>query len=567
MTVDHRRSIRAAVIVCALALSQQLLAASGLKLDFSPDPLARFRKPPKLRLTCPTAARPPVIDGKLDDAVWLRAGAIKSVTGSAPRTAVKVCADERALYIGVTCWNHRGRPPRAKAAERDGGAWRDDCVEVWIAPDIERVVTFQFVVNAANAYLDSMNFGGRAKKTHNPRWEHAVHVGPKAWTVEMAIPFAAAEMDGWRRRIGFNIGRNGPGMRAAAWNGKYGDATSSVLILPDAPEPRREALTRQAAADDAKVMTVGEGLRLSFERLEARPGERWIEGKLRLSPRGSPAGCRLTARLFGGGGEEVLDEATATPARKEGTLSVDLRRHGLEKAELEVALHEGGKLRGRARAFLSARPPEQPLKPGVRIPVTIDVPEGAGGVENWPVTFGVPFAPGALWDVAALRLVDTAGREAPSQREAIGLWAPEGSVKWARFDALANSRNRYYVEARKPTARSKPSPEVTVRKSGADIIVDTGAAQYTLGRGASPIKEVRQGGRVVATSRGTRGLYVIDQKGAVASASAKGEEVLVEARGPVAACVKFEGFYAGRDGRSPVTQRASSSSPASPWRR
>ena len=546
---------RAAVIACALALSQQILAAGGLKLDFSPDPLARFRKPPKLRLTCPTAAKAPVIDAKLDDAAWRRAAVIEGITGSAPRTTARVCADARALYIGVTCWNPRGRPPRAKVTEPDGPVWQDDCVEVWIAPDIERLVSFQFVVNCANVHLDSMNFGGRVKLGHSPRWDHAVDIGPKAWTVEMAIPFAAAEMDGWRRRIGFNIGRNGRGMRAAAWNGKYGDATSSVLILPDAPEPKLKALTQQAAADDAKVASVGEGLRVSFERLAARPGERWIEGKLRVNPRGSLRACRLVARLLDLGTGRPVEEVTVTPARASGTLAADLRRHGMAEAELEVALYEGSKLRGKARAFLSARGPEEPLKPGARIPVKIDAPDGAGDVENWPVTFGVPFAPGALWDVAELRLVDTAGREAPSQREAIGWWAPEGSVKWVRFDSLVNSRGRYYVEARKPTSRSKPSPEVTVRKRGADIVVDTGAAQYTLGRGPSPIKEIRRGGRVVVTSRGARGLYVMDQKGALATASSKGETMLVESRGPVAACVKFEGFYAGRGGR-PVARHA-----------
>lgn len=550
-----------------LSLCVQTPSACGdesIAFDFSPDPLAQFRQPPNLRLTCPSVQTPPNVDGRLDDAAWAGAALIEHLDKQTPGTTVRLCVDERALYVGVLCEHRDGQPPQAQQVDRDGALWRDDCIEIWIAPDLNRVVNYQFAVNAANSFYDAMNYGGRGQSSHDPRWDHAVSIGKTTWTVEMAIPFEAAGLQRWQRQIGFNIGRNGPSIQPRAWNGKYGDATSSVIVFPAAPERQATKKSEEATADDARLLTSGKGLRVEFERLEARPGERWIEGTIRLTPTsGDMESYRLTAALFRPGESKPVDKTTVTPSADRGTLKVDLRRHGLEKAHLRVTLAEADHITGSVEAFLSARGPERPLGADARIAVKIDLPDGIDAIDSWPVTFGVPFSAGALWDVAELRVVDGKGRELPSQCEASGLWAPEGSVKWVRFDALVNSTDGCYVEVASEKrgvgiqparqAGSLPHPErakaLTLEERGDDIVVDTGAAVYTLGPGASPIKEIHSGGRVVATYEGTRGLYVVDQEGNVASASAEGEDVHIEADGPVAACVRFEGFYRREDGQ------------------
>jgi len=541
------------VVFCVLSLvlqSSWLHGGESLKFDFSPDPLAQFRRPPGLQLTCPTAGVPPKIDGKLDDAAWGRAALVERLAKEKPDTAVRICADEQTLYIGVLCENHDGRPPQARPVDRDGAIWKDHCVEVWLTPDLDRVVSYQFAVNSANSIYDAMNYAGRGQTGHNPRWKHAVSLGKTHWTVEMAIPLAAVGLDRWQRQIGFNIGRNGPSIKPQAWNGKYGDSISSALVLPDAPERKAAEKTEEAVQADARLLTSGDALRVGFEQLEARPGQRWIEGSLRLSPaRGSLASCRLTAALFRPGEAQPADETTATPSREQGTLKIDLRRHGLKQARLRVTLAEEGNQTAAVEVLLSVRDPEQPLKAPSRIAVKIDLPDGVDAVTSWPVTFGVPFPAGALWDATRLRVVDEKGKELPSQCEPAGLWAPEGSLKWVRFDALVDSKDGCYVEVNRDPARSKPTKTLTLTKQGDDIVVDTGAAVYTLGSGPSPIKEIRSGDRVVATSQKARGLYVVDQDGQLAGASADGEEVRIEAAGPVAACVRFEGFYRRADGQ------------------
>ncbi|MBT5606582.1 MAG: hypothetical protein HN742_30365 [Lentisphaerae bacterium] len=527
--------------------------AESLRLTFAPDPLARFSQPPELRLTCPRPAAAPVVDGSVDDAAWQEAAVIGSLGEQEPRTSVRICADEQALYLAVRCDLRNGQPPKADIHERDGQVWGDDCMEMWIAPDLARATSYQFVVNAANSIYDATKIGSRSKAEHDPRWQHAARIGEDAWTVEMAIPYPAFGLTEWQRHVGFNIGRNGPSLAPTAWNGKYGDPTASVLVLPDAPENRRVGNTPQADSTDARVMTSGEGLRLTFERLQARPGERWITGKLQIAPtREKLSGCKVTAALFRPGESTPLDETTITPSQTDGALDVDLRRHDLAAALLRVTVVELDTVTGCVEAFLSTTRPDEPLATGTRIPVQIDPPEGIDSVTAWPVTFGVPFRAGTLWETGGLRVVDKLGKALPFQCEATGLWAPEGAIKWVRFDAIVNSGNGCIVEVcgtdDVPPRPAQPHP-LAVTRNGDAITVDTGAALYVLGPGSSPIREIRREGRTGATSEGARGLYVVDQTGAVARASADGEDVRIEADGPVAACIRFEGPYRTKDGR------------------
>ncbi|MBI3945327.1 MAG: hypothetical protein HY321_05375 [Armatimonadetes bacterium] len=324
-------------------------------------------------------------------------------------------------------------------------------------------------------------------------------------------------------------------------------AADTAIRLDFSPSPLEqlgESPETMAPAEQPWRAAAGEGVRLTVPRPYARPGERWIDLALALDPQGTElAQTRVRARLFDLGAGQPVEEVSAVPGRTTGTLGVDLRRLGLKEARLSVELLREGERLGAAEVFLSARPCETPLPPGQRIAVAVDVPEGPGPLAAWPVTFGVPFPAGALWDADGLRLVDKAGKEIPCQKEVIGRWAPEGSVKWVRFDALVDSEQGCFVEVAAPGAGSLPAAPVRVAEQDGKVVLETGAARCVLGRGASPVEEVWLGERRVARSAGARGLYLVDQNGRVASASADEESMEVEARGPVAACVRFEGYY------------------------
>ena len=296
------------------------------------------------------------------------------------------------------------------------------------------------------------------------------------------------------------------------------------------------------------IEATGPALAVDLSRSAARPGDRWIEASLRIQPPGALDSTRISASLYKIGEGKAAAEATTVPARNEGKLFADLRSLGLSRARLCVLLSDGRKVLGASEVFLSVRSPETALVAGQRIPVLLDLPQGVEQVEAWPVTFGVPFPAGTLWGTGTLRLVDDRGSEIPSQKEVTGLWANDGAIQWVRFDALASSKDGCHVEVAAPNGNGE-APLVLTERDGR-IELSTGVARYVLGKGASPIQEVWFGGRLVAADRGTRGLYVVDQTGRTVSASADGETMQIEARGPVAACVRFEGFYKTAEGEA-----------------
>ena len=289
----------------------------------------------------------------------------------------------------------------------------------------------------------------------------------------------------------------------------------------------------------------GDGLRLTVPRAFARPGDRWVEVFVEIAPDTHGAGRQLEARLYAVGSDQPVARQVIQPGARAGLLRVDLRRHGLSRAKLGVSLSGDGERAGHAEVFLSAQAPEHPLTPGRRVAVEVDVPHGIPADQAVPVTFGFPFPAGALWDEGGARLVNRDGIEVPGQAEVTGRWAEDGAVKWLRFDAVAVPRDGLFVEMGQAAPPAQP---LTVEADDDRVVIDTGAAQYTLAKGPSPIAEIRQADRQVATADGTRGLYVIDQQGRLGVSSADGQAMTVESAGPVAACVRFEGFYRTADG-------------------
>ncbi|MBC8230213.1 hypothetical protein H8E77_11755 [bacterium] len=131
-----------------------------------------------------------------------------------------------------------------------------------------------------------------------------------------------------------------------------------------------------------------------------------------------------------------------------------------------------------------------------------------------------------------------------------GVWGHERGVCLSAQSPLPNPPPKYgcFVEVAAPN-ESKPRKSVHVVAEYGKVVIDTGEARYVLSEDLSPIESVWLGDNLVATSAQTRGLYVIDQNGQLASASADNATMKVEADGPVAACVRCEGFYRTAEGK------------------
>jgi glucose/arabinose dehydrogenase/mono/diheme cytochrome c family protein len=159
---------------------------------------------------CRWAATPPVIDGKIDEAVWKNAQVIESFTKGweteaarkpATHTKARLLWDREYLYFSC---DMQDTDVYASVKEQDGTTWFDDVFELFFKPAKEKTGYYEFEINAANAKLDmfmpSRGSGGLARhgKDRDFHIESAVQVHgtlnnyadqDTGWTVEGRIPW------------------------------------------------------------------------------------------------------------------------------------------------------------------------------------------------------------------------------------------------------------------------------------------------------------------------------------------------------------------------------------------
>ncbi len=82
------------------------------------------------------------IDGKLDEAVWKKAKPVGDfhfnwwTSGEKEKTVAKVLWDDTNLYVGYYCYD---KHISANVTRRHGPVSRDDCVEVFVSPNPDKV--------------------------------------------------------------------------------------------------------------------------------------------------------------------------------------------------------------------------------------------------------------------------------------------------------------------------------------------------------------------------------------------------------------------------------------------
>lgn len=140
---------------------------------------------------CRQTSSPPTIDGKLDDKVWAEVEPVSSflspdgVHKAKYQTEVRLACDAENLYLAFRCHEPNMSGLVARVARRDGPAFDDDSVEIFIDTNLDRKTYYQFAFNA-NAFV----YDG---KTIDSRWngEHTAKAGREAaaWTLEVAIPW------------------------------------------------------------------------------------------------------------------------------------------------------------------------------------------------------------------------------------------------------------------------------------------------------------------------------------------------------------------------------------------
>jgi len=163
------------------------------------------------RYECPRAAKPVVIDGKLDDADWARAPYtpffvdIEGAAKAKPRfaTRAKMLWDDNYFYIAAEL-----EEPHLWAVyrEHDSVIFHQHDFEVFLDPDGDGLNYFEFEMNVLNATWDLFlakpyKDGGKADNGWEiPGLKTAVHANgtvndprdtDKGWTLEIAFPWSA----------------------------------------------------------------------------------------------------------------------------------------------------------------------------------------------------------------------------------------------------------------------------------------------------------------------------------------------------------------------------------------
>lgn len=479
----------------------------------------------------------PTIDGVLNEALW-EAATLSKADEEGRRTRVAVTFDDDQLYVAFECEGPNA--PATVATGRDGKTYQDDSVEWVLSVPGRAGEQFHFAVNAGGAYADRL---GR-DSSFDPTWRRAVRADGLRWAVEAAIPFAALGLEAPPAQLRANFGRISPGAESVAWSASYGEATG-VLTLAGVTD-----VLRPAAAVQTEEMSATAGSALTLLEFNPRigAGERWARVRAAVDLVRFPD-ATVTAQLYGIGDPTPISTSEAKATHSAFIAWADLRSTALTHARLVLTVRRGGDVVGAAEVMLSGEPPAGVMTPGQRVEMKIDVPAGLRLAGPTPVTFGFPVAEGALWSVGDLRVVDRSGAALAFQAEVSGRWNKDGAIKWVRFDAVVDPAQGCFVEFAPATSVALPSgPRVSVTRQGDAVILETGAATYVVGAGASPIHEIRDGDRTVATSRGARGLYVVDQAGREGVATAVDTTVEVEAQGPVAASVRIEGPYVDSGG-------------------
>ena len=149
--------------------------------------------PPVVRV--PICARPPKIDGALDDACWQSAYASSTFydfelktdafTPNAD-TTLRVTTDGKWLFFGLDCKHPTPKDMKTSIRQSYGGrVWGDESVKFFISPGLEAGGHFRYVLNCDNVHTMRRSF---AKSAPSMAWPSATQTTATGWSAEVAIP-------------------------------------------------------------------------------------------------------------------------------------------------------------------------------------------------------------------------------------------------------------------------------------------------------------------------------------------------------------------------------------------
>ncbi len=151
---------------------------------------------------CPVpAAKPPVIDGVLDDVCWQEAAPYSNTyeyfkPNPGPgllKNTFKIVYDSQGFYLGIVNYESNTKGLRKSVTNRDNPKlWEDDCAELYIDPAAGGIGYRKFVVNSIGAIADSLRIDGAVMRDDwdGSGWQVKTRINPDSWVIEAYFPWA-----------------------------------------------------------------------------------------------------------------------------------------------------------------------------------------------------------------------------------------------------------------------------------------------------------------------------------------------------------------------------------------
>jgi len=175
----------------------------------------------------------------------------------------------------------------------------------------------------------------------------------------------------------------------------------------------------------------------------------------------------------------------------------------------------------------------------LRIPIETQWPDD-NPARQWPMTFGVPFAKGVVYDANKLIISDTNGKPVPSQIVSRHNW-DDGSIRWAWVDFQPERNQQYAITNGNQQSQSD---DIKLTQTDKLITVETGGAQYQFRQGDGCFNSLRLNDELISWNAACA-FYAIDSEGRTARLA--GNELAVESNGPRHTIVRIVGSYQRSD--------------------
>ena len=157
------------------------------------------------------------IDGRLDEAAWMRTDSIANLTQIEPvegqpptgRTVVRVVTTADAIIFGIRADDPDAARITSFARNRDASLTSEDHIRVVLDTYLDGRSGYVFIVNPHGARYDALvaNQGEGENAQWDAIWEAATHRDATGWSVEILIPVKSLLFKRGLTEWGFNVER------------------------------------------------------------------------------------------------------------------------------------------------------------------------------------------------------------------------------------------------------------------------------------------------------------------------------------------------------------------------